>query len=95
MMIKGANMQNKNDDKPQFQNEVSRPNEELANKRVESAIKRIAKAINLLEVTKTELRWACESMDWDDMITYDIENSMATLGASLATLVRWNDDVEQ
>jgi hypothetical protein len=34
-------------------------------------------------------------MDWDDMITYDIENSMATLGASLATLIRWNDDIEQ
>lgn len=88
-------MKNKIHDDSPSQNEVSRPNEELANKRVESAIKRIAKAINLLEVTKTELRWACESMDWDDMVTYDIENSMATLGASLATLVRWNDDVEQ
>lgn len=87
-------MQNKNDDNPQFQHEVTRPNEELANKRVESSIKRIAKAINLLEVSKTELRWACESMGWDDMVTYDIEDSMASLGASLATLVRWNDDVD-
>lgn len=69
--------------------------EQRANTRVETSIKRIAKAINLLEVTRTELRWACESMDWDDMVTYDIENSMATLGAALATLVRWNDDVEE
>ena len=78
------------------QNEkVCSDSEQLANARIDKAIKRIAKAINLLEVTKTELRWACESMEWDDMVTYDIENSMATLGASLATLIRWNDDIEQ
>ena len=89
-------MSNSKDNNPIKQNEkVSSESEELANTRVETSIKRIAKAINLLEVTKTELRWACESMGWDDMITYDIENSMATLGASLATLVRWNDDIEE
>ena len=89
-------MSNSKENNPIKQNEkVSSESEELANTRVETSIKRIAKAINLLEVTKTELRWACESMGWDDMITYDIENSMATLGASLATLVRWNDDIEE
>ena len=89
-------MSNSKDNNPIKQNEkVCSESEQLANARIDNSIKRIAKAINLLEVTKNELRWACESMGWDDMVTYDIENAMATLGASLATLIRWNDDVEQ
>ena len=89
-------MSNSKDNNPIKQNEkVCSESEQLANTRVETSIKRIAKAINLLEVTKTELRWACESMGWDSSVTYDIEDSMATLGASLATLIRWDDDVEQ
>ena len=89
-------MTNSKDNNPIKQNEkVWSESEQLANTRIDNSIKRIAKAINLLEVTKTELRWACESMGWDSSVTYDIEESMATLGASLATLIRWDDDVEQ
>lgn len=89
-------MTNSKDNNPIKQNEkVCSESEQLANARIDNSIKRIAKAINLLEVTKTELRWACESMGWDNSVTYDIEESMATLGASLATLIRWDDDVEQ
>ena len=38
------------------------------------------------------MKWACESMDWNDEVAYQIEDAMLKLGTALATLVRWNDD---
>ena len=66
--------------------------EKLAAERVENSKKRVAHALNLLEVTSQEMKWACESMGWNDEVAYQIEDAMLKLGIALATLVRWNDD---
>lgn len=66
--------------------------EKLANERVENTKKRVAHAINLLEVSNQEIKWACESMGWNDEVSFQIEESMLKLGMTLATLVRWYDD---
>ena len=68
--------------------------EKLANERVENAKKRVARVLNLLEVTSQELKWACESMKWNDDVAYQIEDAIIKLGPALATLVRWNDDAD-
>ena len=65
---------------------------ELSNERIASARERIAKCLNMLEITAQELHWACESEHWNDEVVYQIEDAAAKLGFSLATLYRW--DVE-
>ena len=66
--------------------------EKLANERVESTKKRVAHALNLLEAANQEMKWACESMGWNDEVIFQIEDSMLKLGMALATLERWHDD---
>ena len=66
--------------------------EKLSNERVENTKKRVAHALNLLEVANREMKWACESMSWNDEVTYQIEEGMLKLGMTLATLERWHDD---
>ena len=66
--------------------------EKLSNERVENAKKRVAHALNLLEVANQETKWACESMGWNDEVTNQIEEGMLKLGMALATLERWYDD---
>lgn len=65
--------------------------ETLANERIENAKKRIAKALNLLETTSQELKWACESMNWNEDVAYQVDDAATKLGFSLATLLNWND----
>ena len=67
-------------------------NEKLANDRVESTKKRVAHALNLLEAANQEMKWACESMGWNDEVVFQIEDGMLKLGMALATLERWHDD---
>lgn len=64
----------------------------LSEERVENTKKRVAHALNLLEVASQEMKWACEAMGWNDEVAYQIEDGMLKLGTALATLVRWNDD---
>ena len=66
--------------------------EKLANERVESTKKRVAHALNLLEAANQEMKWACESMGWNDEVAFQIEDGMLKLGMALATLERWHDD---
>ena len=66
--------------------------EKHANERVESTKKRVAHALNLLEVANQEMKWACESMGWNDEVAFQIEDGMLKLGMALATLERWHDD---
>lgn len=66
----------------------------LSNERVAKARKRIAKCLNLLEATKTELHWACDSEEWNDEIVFQLEEAATKLGYALATLVRWDDPDE-
>ena len=42
--------------------------EKLSNERVENTKKRVAHALNLLEVASQEMKWACESMGWNDEV---------------------------
>jgi len=57
--------------------------------RVESSKDRIAKALNLLETTSQELKWACEDEEWNDDVVLQIDDAAKSLGYALATLVRW------
>lgn len=66
--------------------------EKLSNERVENTKKRVAHALNLLETASQEMKWACESMGWNDEVVFQIEDSMLKLGMALATLERWHDD---
>lgn len=68
--------------------------EAIANERIENSRKRIAHALNLLETAQRELHWACESMEWNDEVAYDVEEAITKLGPALATLVRWDDDAD-
>ena len=38
------------------------------------------------------MKWACESMNWNDEVVFQIEEGMLKLGMALATLERWYDD---
>ena len=66
--------------------------DKLANERVENTKKRVAHALNLLEAASQEMKWACESMNWNDEVVFQIEEGMLRLGMALATLERWYDD---
>ena len=66
--------------------------EKLANERVENTKKRVAHALNLLEAANREMKWACESMEWNDEVVFQIEEGMLKLGMPLATLERWHDN---
>lgn len=61
-------------------------------KRIEESIKRISKALNLLEATTENLEWACDSHGWDSGVVYQIKDAARYLGFALATLNRWYDD---
>jgi len=53
--------------------------EKLANERVENSRKRIAKVLNILEIVAQEMKWSCESMEWNDDIVYQIEEASLKL----------------
>jgi hypothetical protein len=69
-------------------------NNVLSNERIDNARKRIAKCLNMLEVTTQEVQWACESEQWNDEVVYQIEEAATKLGYALATLYRWDDSEE-
>ena len=66
--------------------------EDISKERVENAIKRLSKVINLNEVTVQELQWACDSQKWDDDVVFQIKDAQMLLGQALATLVNWFDE---
>lgn len=68
--------------------------EELAQLRIENSRKRVAHALNLLETANQELKWACESMKWNDEVAYQVGEAAEKLGYALATLTRWNDPTQ-
>ena len=67
--------------------------EKLSIERVENAKKRIAKILNMLQVTNQELKWACESQNWNEDVIYDIEDAGLKLGYALASLMTWDDEI--
>ena len=44
--------------------------EKRANERVENTKKRVAHALNLLEVASQEMKWACQDMGWNDEVAF-------------------------
>jgi len=60
--------------------------------RIEESIKRISKALNLLEATSERLEAACDEHGWDIGVVCQIQDAARNLGFSLATLNRWYDD---
>lgn len=69
-------------------------NNVLSSERIDNARKRIAKCLNMLETTAQEVRWACESENWNDDVVLQIEEAATKLGYTLATLYRWDDQEE-
>ena len=67
--------------------------EKLSIERVENAKKRIAKVLNMLQVTNQELKWACESQNWNEDVIYDIEDAGLKLGYALASLMTWDEEI--
>jgi hypothetical protein len=47
----------------------------------------------MLQVTNQELKWACESQNWNEDVIYDIEDAGLKLGYALASLMTWDDEI--
>ena len=69
--------------------------EKLSIERVENAKKRIAKILNMLQVTNQELKWACESQNWNEDVIYDNEDAGLKLGYALASLMTWDEEIQE
>ena len=60
---------------------------------IERSRKRLAKCLNLLEAVTGGLEFVFEqNPDWNSEVKYQIEEAVAKLGFSLATLTTWFDD---
>ncbi len=61
---------------------------------IDRSVKRLAKALNLIEAMRDELQFVFEQTDWNDEVKWQIDEAAAKLGFSLATLATWYDDAE-
>jgi len=61
---------------------------------IDRSVKRLAKALNLIEAMRDELQFVFEQTDWNSEVKYQIDEAAAKLGFSLATLSTWFDDPE-
>ena len=61
---------------------------------IDRSVKRLAKALNLIEALRDELQFVFEQTDWNDEVKWQIDEAAAKLGFSLATLSTWYDDAE-
>ncbi len=62
---------------------------------IDRSVKRLAKALNLIEAMRDELQCVFEQTEWNDEVKYQIDEAAAKLGFSLATLSTWYDDAEE
>ena len=62
---------------------------------IDRSVKRLAKALNIIEAMRDELQFVFEQTEWNDEVKYQIDEAAAKLGFSLATLSTWFDDVRQ
>ena len=62
---------------------------------IDRSVKRLAKALNLIEAMRDELQFVFEQTEWNDEVKYQIDEAAAKLGFSLATLSTWFDDPEE
>ena len=61
---------------------------------IDRSVKRLAKALNLIEALRDELQFVFEQTDWNDEVKWQIDEAAAKLGFSLATLSTWYEDDE-
>ena len=63
--------------------------------RIETAIKRVAEALNRLEAADNELTvYFEENRDYNDEVLYQLREGNGKLGYVLACLTTWNDELE-
>ena len=62
---------------------------------IDRSVKRLAKALNIIEAMRGELQFVFEQTEWNDEVKYQIDEAAAKLGFSLATLSTWYDDPEE
>ena len=62
---------------------------------IDRSVKRLAKALNLIEAMRDELQFVFEQTEWNDEVKYQIDEAAAKLGFALATLSTWFDDPEE
>ena len=62
---------------------------------IDRSVKRLAKALNLIEAMRDELQFVFEQTEWNDEVKYQIDEAAAKVGFSLATLSTWYDDAEE
>ena len=62
---------------------------------IDRSIKRLAKALNIIEALHDELEFVFEHTDWNSEVNWQIEEAASKLGFALATLNRWYDDPEE
>ena len=62
---------------------------------IDRSVKRLAKALNIIEALHGELEFVFEHTDWNSEVNWQIEEAASKLGFALATLNRWYDDPEE
>ena len=62
---------------------------------IDRSVKRLAKALNIIEALHSDLEFVFEHTDWNSEVNWQIEEAASKLGFALATLNRWYDDPEE
>ena len=62
---------------------------------IDRSVKRLAKALNIIEALHNELEFVFEHTDWNSEVNWQIEEAASKLGFALATLSTWYDDPEE
>ena len=62
---------------------------------IDRSIKRLAKALNIIEALHGELEFVFEHTDWNSEVNWQIEEAASKLGFALATLSTWFEDAEE
>ena len=61
---------------------------------IDRSVKRLAKALNIIEALHNELEFVFEHTDWNSEVNWQIEEAASKLGFALATLSTWFEDAE-
>lgn len=62
---------------------------------IDRSVKRLAKALNIIEALHTELEFVFDHTDWNSEVNWQIEVAASKLGFALATLNNWYDEAEE
>ena len=61
---------------------------------IDRSVKRLAKALNIIEALHQDLEFVFEHTDWNSEVNWQIEEAASKLGFALATLSTWFEDPE-